>query len=95
MQVSPFTHVYAAMMRDGRTEPSGCSPSGSGPLSLIGVQVSIMDSAECNRSSPYRGRIRQDMLCARGTDAAACHVRPQHTYEALTPEHGSTITRAD
>lgn len=34
-----------------------------------------MDSVECNRSSQYRGRISQDMLCARGMDAAACQVR--------------------
>lgn len=48
--------------------------SGSGSLSLTGVPVSIVDGAECNRSSQYRGRIAQDMLCVRGTHAAACQV---------------------
>uniref|UniRef100_A0A3Q4AN10 Uncharacterized protein n=1 Tax=Mola mola TaxID=94237 RepID=A0A3Q4AN10_MOLML len=35
------------------------------------AQVSLIDTAECNRSTAYNGRISQDMFCARETEAAA------------------------
>lgn len=59
--------------RSRRTNPWGGFLTGA--LSLTEVQVSIVDSAECNRSAPYSGRISRDMLCTRGADAASCDVR--------------------
>lgn len=41
------------------------------------AQVSLTDTADCNSSTTYNGRISQDMLCATEMEAAAniCHVR--------------------
>ncbi|XP_027136507.1 transmembrane protease serine 2 isoform X2 [Larimichthys crocea] len=38
---------------------------------LMQAQVSLVNSAECNSSIAYNGRISQDMLCTRETEAAA------------------------
>uniref|UniRef100_A0A3Q3VVW8 Peptidase S1 domain-containing protein n=1 Tax=Mola mola TaxID=94237 RepID=A0A3Q3VVW8_MOLML len=43
----------------------------SSSLYLMEAQVSLIDTAECNRSTAYNGRISQDMFCARETEAAA------------------------
>ncbi|XP_039987544.1 transmembrane protease serine 2-like [Xiphias gladius] len=42
---------------------------------LMEAQVSLIDTAECNRSIAYNGRISQDMLCAREMEAGTdmCH----------------------
>ncbi|XP_033487896.1 transmembrane protease serine 2 [Epinephelus lanceolatus] len=47
----------------------------SGSPHLMEAQVSLIDTADCNSSIAYNGRISQDMLCARGTEAVAdmCH----------------------
>ncbi|XP_042342683.1 transmembrane protease serine 2-like [Plectropomus leopardus] len=47
----------------------------SGPLQLMEAQVSLIETADCNSSIAYNGRISQDMLCARETEAVAdkCH----------------------
>ncbi|XP_037632097.1 transmembrane protease serine 2-like [Sebastes umbrosus] len=47
----------------------------SGSPHLMEAQVSLIDAADCNSSIAHNGRISQDMLCARETEAAAhmCH----------------------
>ncbi|XP_076591384.1 transmembrane protease serine 2-like [Chaetodon auriga] len=47
----------------------------SGSLHLTEAQVSFIDTADCNSSIAYNGRISQDMLCATETKAVAnkCH----------------------
>ncbi|XP_069004481.1 transmembrane protease serine 2-like [Embiotoca jacksoni] len=47
----------------------------SGSLHLMEAQVSLVESAECNSSIAHSGRISQDMLCTRETEAGAsvCH----------------------
>ncbi|XP_035536320.1 transmembrane protease serine 2-like [Morone saxatilis] len=42
-----------------------------GSLYLMETQVSLIDTADCNNSITYNGRISQDMLCAREMDAVA------------------------
>ncbi|KAM6932150.1 transmembrane protease serine 2-like [Lycodopsis pacificus] len=47
----------------------------SGSPHLTEAQVSLINTADCNKSVAHRGRISQDMLCARETEAGAnvCH----------------------
>ncbi|XP_041797343.1 transmembrane protease serine 2-like [Chelmon rostratus] len=47
----------------------------SGSPHLMEAQVSLTDTADCNSSTTYNGRISQDMLCATEMEAAAniCH----------------------
>ncbi|XP_031716393.1 transmembrane protease serine 2-like [Anarrhichthys ocellatus] len=47
----------------------------SGSPHLIEAQVSLINTADCNKSVAHDGRISQDMLCARETEAVAnvCH----------------------
>ncbi|XP_019950754.2 transmembrane protease serine 2-like isoform X1 [Paralichthys olivaceus] len=54
--------------RFGRTT-DGDSPQ------LMEAQVSLIDTAECNSSTVYNGRLSRDMLCAREMDGGAdmCH----------------------
>lgn len=54
-----------------------CYVTDSSSPYLTEAQVSLIDTAECNRSTAYNGRISQDMFCARETEAAArmCSVR--------------------
>ncbi|XP_068441625.1 transmembrane protease serine 2-like [Clinocottus analis] len=51
------------------------SPTDSGSLHLTEAQVSLMNAAYCNSSTAHDGRISQDMLCAKETEAVAnkCH----------------------
>lgn len=54
-----------------------CYLTDSGSPYLTEAQVSLIDTAECNRSIAYSGRISPDMFCAREMEAAAdmCRVR--------------------
>ncbi|XP_034404928.1 transmembrane protease serine 2-like [Cyclopterus lumpus] len=47
----------------------------SGPVHLMEAQVSLLNATYCNSSIAHDGRISQDMLCARETEAVAnvCH----------------------
>ncbi|XP_054868385.1 transmembrane protease serine 2-like isoform X1 [Amphiprion ocellaris] len=47
----------------------------SGSVQLMEAQVSVVDTAECNSSIAYNGKISQDMFCAGETEAGArmCH----------------------
>uniref|UniRef100_UPI003AAFECBE transmembrane protease serine 2-like n=1 Tax=Centroberyx gerrardi TaxID=166262 RepID=UPI003AAFECBE len=63
------------------TAPQSCWISGFGGTEngvspyLMEAEVSLVDSADCNSSIAYNGRITQDMLCAGATEAGAhaCH----------------------
>lgn len=67
------THLFSCDPSWALSNTRGGFLTGSGSLSLRGVQVSNADRVACNTSAQYRGRIAQDGLCARGTHA---HVRP-------------------
>ncbi len=59
-----------------------CYLTDSGSQYLTEARVSLIDTADCNSSISYNGRISQDMLCAREAEAVAdmCHVRHTHTH---------------
>ncbi|XP_056229545.1 transmembrane protease serine 2-like [Seriola aureovittata] len=52
----------------------GHAANGDSPY-LMETQVSLIETAECNSSIAYNGRISQDMLCAREVEAGTgmCH----------------------
>ncbi|XP_053278228.1 transmembrane protease serine 2 [Pleuronectes platessa] len=70
----PNVGVNVSAPQDAWITRFGPTAAGDSPQ-LMEAQVSLIETAECNSSSAYNGRLSPDMLCARETDGAAdmCH----------------------
>uniref|UniRef100_A0A3B5AKP7 Transmembrane serine protease 2 n=1 Tax=Stegastes partitus TaxID=144197 RepID=A0A3B5AKP7_9TELE len=60
----------------------------SGSVQLMEAQVSLVDTAECNSSIAYNGKISKDMFCARETEAGARMCRADTGGPLVTLRHG-------